>query len=288
VSTSSVARLLSGHLGLSSHQTGLVSARTFRSIVITVHRPQQLHWTWQSDPALADPRAVVLFPSGDAPDGSVLPIGIFVPPHTNETIQWHRSAEFVAVWVPLDALRELVTDTPLHRTNLQATPMVSAFRAFALTIARNNEESSSISRYAIDRLLTEMVFGALLEIHSLSLPERGEESLVDRARTAMLLHRDDAGYTIAELASELHVSLRHLQRAFARTRTTPGDALRRIRVELAESLLSNPDYAVLTIEEIAAHSGFSCALQLRRALRAEGLPPPTTIRPTPLSPARSR
>lgn len=96
----------------------------------------------------------------------------------------------------------------------------------------------------------------------------------------MLLHREDPQFTIAELAAELHVSLRHLQRAFAKNGTTPGDALRRLRVEFAESLLRNPDYTVLTIEEIAAHSGFSSALQLRRALRAEGLPSPTMIRPS--------
>ena len=275
----SPAQLLESHLGLTAHHAGLVSVRTFRSILVTVHRPQELRWSWQTDAQPADPRAVVLFPSGEAPDGSALPIGVFVPPQAAQAIEWTRSTEVVAVWVPLDMLREFLNDAPLHPISLHPTPMVAAFRAFTLAIARNGEETSSISRYAIERLLAEMVFGALLEIHSVSLPERGQASLADRARSAMLMHREDPDYTIAELASELHVSLRHLQRAFARAGTTPGDALRRMRVELAESLLSNSDYAVLSIEEIATHSGFSSALQLRRALRAEGLPAPTVIRP---------
>lgn len=275
---SSPPRLLESHLGLTSHHAGLISTRTFRSIYVTVHRPQRLEWTWSAvEPA--DPHAVVLFPSGEGPDGSPLPIGRFVPPQADVTIEWSRSNEVVAVWVPVETLRDFVHGGPLRPLVLQPTPMVLAFRAFTLAIARNAEDTTSISRYAIERLLAEMVFGTLLELYSADLPERGQPPLVDRARSAMLLHREDPQFTIAELATELHVSLRHLQRAFAKVGTTPGDALRRLRVEFAESLLRNTDYTVLTIEEIAAHSGFSSALQLRRALRAEGMPSPTMIRP---------
>ena len=275
---SSPTRLLESHLGLTSHHAGLISARTFRSIFVTVHRPHRRNWTWD-DAEVGEPYAVVLFPSGEGPDGSPLPIGQFMPPQTGAGIEWGVANEVVGVWVPVETLRDFIHDAPLRSLALEPTPMVLAFRAFTLALARNVEDTSSISRYAIERLLAEMVFGALLEVYSSDLPERGQAPLVDRARSAMLVHREDPRYTIAELASELHVSLRHLQRAFAKIGTTPGDALRHLRVEFAESLLRNPDYAVLTIEEIAAHSGFSSALQLRRALRAEGLPSPTMIRP---------
>jgi AraC-like DNA-binding protein len=278
VSSLSTTRLLEAHLGLSSHHSGLVSARAFRSTLVTVHRPQQQHWSWHE--VTEEPHAAVLFATGEGMDGAPLPVARFVPPHTGENIEWGRSSEVIAVWVPLETLRELIHDAPLRPLTLHPTPMVQAFRAFTLAIARNTEDSTSISRYAIERLLAEMVFGALLEVFAGDLPERGQAPLAERARSTMLLHREDPQFTIAELASELHVSLRHLQRAFAKLGTTPGDALRRLRVELAESLLRNPDYEVLTIEEIAAHSGFTSGLQLRRALRAEGLPSPTRIRPS--------
>lgn len=278
LSHSSPAHLLDSHLGLTSRHAGLLSARTFRSILVTAHRPRELRWTWRTDATQPDPRAVVLFPRSDAPEGASLPTAIFVPAGVAETIEWTRFTEIIAVWVPMSALSELLNDATQRPMVLPRTPMLSAFRAFAQSIARSAEDVSAISRYAIERLLTEMIFGALLEVHPVKLPERGQASLIDRARSMMLMHREDAGYSIADLAAELHVSLRHLQRAFARTNTTPGDALRLMRVELAQSLLSNTDYAVLTIEEIALHSGFSSALQLRRALRAEGLPAPTALR----------
>lgn len=276
VTSPSTSRLLETHLGLRSHSAGLVSARAFRSVLVTVHRPQEQRWTWRE--VAEDPHVAVLFATGENSDGSAPPVARFVPPQ-GESIEWSRSSEVIAVWVPVDTLRELIHDTPLRPLILQPTPMVLAFRAFTLAIARNAEDTTSISRYAIERLLAEMVFGALLEVLAGDLPERGQAPLADRARSTMLLHREDPQFTIAELAGELHVSLRHLQRAFAKLGTTPGDALRRLRVELAESLLRNPDYEVLTIEEIAAHSGFTSGLQLRRALRAEGLPSPTKIRP---------
>lgn len=255
-----------------------MSARNFRSIVLTAHRPLTLRWNWVADETLAHARAVVLFPTAEPSEGSAQPFGYFVPPFSRAAIEWSPATDLVAIWVPLETLREFISDAPLPSVALQPTPMVLAFRAFALAIARNTDETSSVSRYAIEQLLAEMVFGALLEAHSLSLPEPGQVSLIDRARSRMLLRRGDPDFTTAELAAELHVSPRQLQRAYARTGTTPGDALRHMRVELAVSMLQNPDYAVLPVDEIAAHAGFTGALQLRRALRAEGMPAPTAIR----------
>lgn len=278
MSSSALSRLLDSHLGLSAHHAGLVSSRAFRAIYVTAHRPQVLRWTWNGTMP-DDPYAVVLFPTGEGTDGTVHPIGRFVPPSAVESIEWSRTSDVIAVWIPAETLREFVQDTIPYPLTLHPTPMVQAFRAFTLAIARPSEDTTPISRYAIERLLAEMVFGALLEARSPSLPEREQPSLLERAQSTMLLRREDPEFTVADLAAELHVSMRHLQRAFAKTGTTPGDMLRHLRAELASALLRNADYAVLTVEEIAGHAGFTSGLQLRRALRAEGMPTPTMIRP---------
>ncbi|MES2867648.1 MAG: helix-turn-helix domain-containing protein, partial [Actinomycetota bacterium] len=103
----------------------------------------------------------------------------------------------------------------------------------------------------------------------------------ERARSVMLVHRENPDFSTTQLAAELHISARQLQRAFAAVGVTPGDLLRRMRVELAESMLRNPLYSGLTVDEVSRYSGFASALQLRRALRAEGAPSPTALRRSP-------
>jgi transcriptional regulator GlxA family with amidase domain len=94
----------------------------------------------------------------------------------------------------------------------------------------------------------------------------------------MLMHREDPNFSTPQLAAELHISPRQLQRAFAGAGLRPGDMLRRMRIELAESMLRNPLYTGLTVEEISRYAGFTSALQLRRALHAEGSPAPVELR----------
>jgi transcriptional regulator GlxA family with amidase domain len=123
----------------------------------------------------------------------------------------------------------------------------------------------------------EKTFGALVEQHSVETGQR-PSSLMERARSVMMMHREDPHFSTPQLADELHISPRQLQRAFARVGITPAELLRRMRVELAESMLRNPLYAGLTVDEVSRYAGFTSALQLRRALQAEGSPSPTELR----------
>lgn len=282
MSRSRIASLFSAHLGLTTHAAGLVTVRSFRSISVSHHRVQSPLWNWT--PSGADTSyAAVLFPAdgvavptADAGDDAA-PIGLFLPSTVERTLQWESSAELLAVWIPELLLQEFTEGEVLGAVTLFPSPLTIGFRTFAHAVARHSGESSSMSKYAIERLLTEMVFGSLLEQQSVETGQR-QSSLVERARSVMLVHREDPDFSTTQLASELHISARQLQRAFARVGLTPGDMLRRMRVELAESMLRNSLYADLTIDEVSRYSGFTSALQLRRALRAEGSLSPTALR----------
>lgn len=204
-------------------------------------------------------------------------MGLFLPPDATQELAWDADAEVLAVWVPELLLQEFTEGTTPDIAPLYASPLTIGFRTFAQAIVRHAEDGSSMSQYAIERLLAEMTFGALVEQQSVETEHRSS-SLVERARSVMLMHREDPRFSTPQLAAELHISPRQLQRAFARAGIKPGDLLRRMRVELAESMLRNPLYSGLTVDEVSRYAGFTSALQLRRALQAEGAPSPTVLR----------
>lgn len=288
---SSITSLLAAHLGAPSHVTGLVATRSFRSITVTYHRVRDTTWRWAprargAQGAITIARnTVVLFPSDGTPVPTApeddaahpAPLGLFLPPDAEETLPWDPGSEVLAVWVPELLLREFMEGAMPDTAVLHASPLTIGFRTFAQAVVRHSDEGSSMSQYAIERLLAEMTFGALVEQHSVEVGQR-PSSLMERAHSIMLMHREDPHFSTPQLAEELHISPRQLQRAFARAGITPGDLLRRMRVELAESMLRNPLYAALTVDEVARYSGFTSALQLRRALQAEGAPSPTELR----------
>lgn len=283
MSTTSVTSLISAHLGIPTHVSGLVVTRTFRSITLTYHHVRQPAWRWAPAASSAQRHAAALFPAdGEVPgekaaaDGSAA-IGLFLPASAARDITWGAGRKVLAVWVPERLLEEFTEGLTPAPTALHASPLTMGFRTFAQAVARYGEDGSSMSQYAIERLLAEMTFGSLLEQESVEQSAR-PSSLVERARSVMLLHREDPYFSTPQIASELHISARQLQRAFARAGMTPGDMLRRMRVELAESILQNPLYSGLTVEEVARYAGFTSALQLRRALQAEGSPSPTDLR----------
>ncbi|MGB3374658.1 MAG: helix-turn-helix domain-containing protein [Microbacterium sp.] len=280
---SSVASLISAHLGLPTHVSGLVATRSFRSIRVTYHRVRETTWNWEPTGATAR-STVVLFPAEGTPVPSVevtppnpAPMGLFLPPDETRVLAWEAEAEVLAVWVPELLLQEFIEGETPSAAPLFASPLTIGFRTFAQAVVRHGDEGSSMSQYAIERLLAEMTFGALVEQQSVETGHRAS-SLLERARSVMLMRREDPHFSTPQLAAELHISPRQLQRAFARAGIRPGDLLRRMRVELAESMLRNPLYSGLTVDEVSRYAGFTSALQLRRALRAEGSPSPTALR----------
>jgi len=92
-----------------------------------------------------------------------------------------------------------------------------------------------------------------------------EEVLLEMMRMHVREHLADPGLRVEELARRHHVSVRHAYTLFERIGTTPGAYLREQRLLEARVLLSDPRYAHLGMQDIAAAVGI---LRLRTFTRA--------------------
>jgi transcriptional regulator GlxA family with amidase domain len=102
--------------------------------------------------------------------------------------------------------------------------------------------------------------------------------LLDRAMAQIAAYRTDQSLTPTVLAQTLNISMRQLQRIFSAIGSTPSREIRRHRADLASSMLKNPAFSVLNITQIAHHSGFTDAADLRRAFEALGYCTPSQLR----------
>lgn len=184
------------------------------------------------------------------------------------------------VTIPIDVVEAYGVPVPrgaqplLPRSSLTLPAM-----GFYQGVLAQTGDIDVVAQYALARLAEELVGSLFLESAGLSA-ERAEprRSLYRHALALIATRRSDPALEPTSLASELAVSLRHLQRAFREQGTTPALEIRRLRIALAVQLLTDARYDVLGIDEIAGYSGFIASDDLRRAFRLERMPSPSTIR----------
>ncbi|MDR6866418.1 AraC-like DNA-binding protein [Microbacterium resistens] len=134
----------------------------------------------------------------------------------------------------------------------------------------------------LERLCVEAVSTLLLERRG-SLASTTPPPLATTYEAAMAVldaQAPELAFGIAELADEIGVSPRTLQRAFRDNGTTPVEALRARRVENAVRLLRDPESRSLTNAEVAQRAGFETASGMYRAFVKAGLPTPREYRRT--------
>lgn len=220
-----------------------------------------------------DPKAGPAFRAGER--------DVFVY-RTNQTyaVAWERDCRLLAAGVPYDILDEFglspeVVDGPLATAQALMQPALRFFDAAADT----DEEASALEAYFVEKLVQEMVGALLLSNRGMADPaQSAPPSMYDRALRLMTARRADPHLMPEAVARDLNVSLRHLQRAFSQHGTSVAATLRRLRVEQAVHLLRDERYDVLSIPEVAHHSGFNSPQLLRRALAAHGWGAPLEIR----------
>jgi len=261
--------------------------RRFRQVLVTSHVMESgAEWTWASAAGDDAAYAGIVFSQGAmrlgplegererVPDDGAT----FLHPARSHVLVAEASSAVACVWVPWSTLAEIEEGMCPPPSVVPSTMLSAGLRSFLATLLIHPAPPTRYTDYLVERTLVEMTFGTLVEAAGKGVDASREPRPIDRARSLVLVRREDPGFNVAELAAEMHMSTRHLQRLFAEEGSSPAEELRRSRVELAKELLNDPTYSPLSVEEIAVHAGFGTAAALRRAFSAFGLPTPGKAR----------
>ncbi|OJU40409.1 MAG: hypothetical protein BGN97_11240 [Microbacterium sp. 69-10] len=261
-------------------------ARRHRSTLATRHAfDRGAVWNWERQP---DSRAVVaglafadvpMRVRGDVGEETVrVGEAAFLHPFRRTLVEADAAGSGICIWLPWDSLQEVEDGVRAPGQIMASTPLTAGLRAFLTSLVTQQAEPTAYTDYLVERVVLEMAFGVLLESVPGNIAAAREDRMIDRARSLMLMRRAEPDFGIAELAAELHMSTRHVQRMFAAEHSTPADELRGMRIDLANELLGDPAYDPIGIAEIAVHAGFRTAAALRRAFASRGLPHPSRAR----------
>lgn len=274
-------RALTAHLGPDPTGHGLTGVQGYRSAIVSSHRVRTSGWSWTAYESERATTAVVFASEGTLSIGDAAPerrSGVLLHSTHNATVRWSTDALATIVWLETDTVVDSSVPPAPHPMLLPHTALTGGMHTFAESLVHRPAVQTNVSGYLVERLLVEMAYGVLLEHRETDATLHQAARPMHRARMLLLLNRADPGYGAHDLARDLHVSTRHLQRLFAKEGTSPAAELRTLRAELALSLLRDPQYDTLTIEQVAAHSGFTNAAAMRRGLHAVGAPTPHAVR----------
>lgn len=194
-------------------------------------------------------------------------------------IDWSLDSKAVIAVVPHQVVRDFGL---VPATGLILMPAVSTLleptRGFLNSMSASRNQISSVAAYFMEKLVHEMIGGLFLEASAAEAGGTKRPTLYHQAMALITASAGDQALTPESLARDLNVSLRHLQRDFQKRKESVAERIRQTRVDLAVRLLTDPAMAVLSLEEIAAHSGFTSLGHLRRTLHSVGAGTPRDIR----------
>ncbi len=154
-------------------------------------------------------------------------------------------------------------------------------RSYLSLLNRSGTALSPHLEDAAGRHIAELAAHAFCAEANRSTAPDGEGLRAARSGAALdhiAAHFTDPGYTIAACAGHLGVSVRYLQIILEASGIKFGDELRRLRLERARALLSDPASAGHRITDIAMESGFSDISHFNRLFRAQFGDTPTGFR----------
>ena len=180
--------------------------------------------------------------------------------------------------IPSQVLRDFAVDEKYEHIRIRSLPGLAAPSiAFFKSSSSLNAPLTSLSTYFIEKLMHEMIGGIVLDSHGAHFsPSR--KNLYNQAMAYIAATAGNPDTTPGGISSELSVSLRQLQREFKSNGQSIAATLRSHRADLALRQLGNSGLSVLSLEEIATHSGFTSSSQMRRALRQSHNVSPNDVR----------
>jgi len=277
----SLRRALAAHVGAVTSGATLIGKQDYRSAALSTHRVRDTEWIWTARETERPLTALIFTTNGALGVGDTAPAsrtGVLLHGTHDATLRWAPNSVATVVALNTESVIDASVPPAPQPVVLPNTALATGLRAFAESIVTRPEVRTRVSDYVVERLLVEMAYGVLLEHRETDAAQYHASRPMHRARMLMLLNRADASYGSQDLARDLHVSMRHLQRLFAKEGTSPATELRNLRAELALSLLRDPQYDALSTAQIAGHAGFTNAAAMRRALHAIGAPTPQAAR----------
>lgn len=188
--------------------------------------------------------------------------------------------EILVIDAPLELMHQAfgtgfcARTVPVDRDSQLLRPVVS-FTAQILQDRR--ADYSNMSRYYIERLVQEMLLGLLLDAkRTAKAPISASPYLL--AQAIIEARSSDADLTTDVIAEEVRLSRRQLERLFQKNGTTVAGKVRASRVAAAATMLRDPSYAALGVDEVARYVGYGAGSSLTRAMAAEGMPAPSALR----------
>lgn len=174
--------------------------------------------------------------------------------------------EAVADYVDVDHGEQLLVRAP-------RCTIAPAIAGFSLALVNDAGTSATVrtpvADYAIDRFLQEMTGIVLVENRGATTVQRGPRRQLYFDATALITELyADPKLGPANLATALNVSVRTLQQAFQEAGSSVSAEVRAQRAQVARNLLTEPQYDVLTLAQIAAHCGYRSVETLRESVKS--------------------
>lgn len=236
------------------------------------------------DTAAARPdHAAVLFITGRVPHrpelgDSVRNYVMHAPSGAVAQMRFRGRWRVTGALIDRPTVRSFVPNLPAEpRVFTEHRPLERSLLSFIDVILTATEAPSSIERYAIAQLLTEMGGAVLLDRNGVA-PTDPREVLRQRALAFITQQSSDPDLTPSAVAREMQVSLRKLQAVFADAGSSVFESIRRQRAHAAHALLTDSRHRALGVDQVAERAGFRSTMSLRRAIHDEYQTRPSALR----------